>query len=98
MEYDYKAGGNEAGRRYAKGEWKRFGDASKLRCLSLQGMPRDLQPKLTGKWLIDIDGVKSDPSIIVNMARRARLPSDDFKCHFNFISHPDVIRSEPCSG
>ena len=52
-------------------------------------MPGDLRPKLTGKWLIDIDGVKSDPSIIVNEARSAGLPPDDFKCHFNFISYPD---------
>ena len=89
MEYGYKAGGNEAGRRYAKLDWKPFGDALKPRCLSLQGMPGDLRPKLTGKWLIDIDGVKSDPSIIVNEARSAGLPPDDFKCHFNFISYPD---------
>ena len=88
VEYDYKAGGDAAGRRYANGEWKRFCDGDP-RCLSLQGMPRDLRPKLTGKWLHDIDGVKSDPSIIVNEARRAGLPPDDFKCHFNFISYPD---------
>jgi hypothetical protein len=89
VEYDYKSGGEKAGRRYAKGDWKHFGDAPKLRCLSLQGMPGDLRPKLTGKWLHDIDGVKSDPSIIVNEARMAGLPPIDFRYHSNFIDHPD---------
>ena len=88
VEYEYKAGGDAAGRRYAKLDWTDFGDGER-RCISLQGMPGDLRPKLTGKWLFDIDGVKSDPSIIVNEARRARLPLYEFKWHSNFISYPD---------
>jgi hypothetical protein len=53
---EYKAGGHEEGRAYAKTVWKDFGDGE-LRTMALQGMPSDLRPKLTGKFLFDVDGV-----------------------------------------
>lgn len=89
VEYDYKAGGAQAGRRYARGRWKDFGDGD-LRSLSLQGLPADLRAKLTGKYLFDFDGVNSDPVIIVNECRRAQLPQEAYRC----INHYVEFRSE----
>ena len=85
-EYEYKAGGEQAGRRYARGDWKDFGDGE-LRSLSLQGLPADLRPKLTGKYLFDFDGVNSDPTIIVNECRRAQLPEGDYKRIHQYAEH-----------
>ena len=53
VEYEYKAGGFDAGRRYAKVPHMDYGDREP-RPLSLQGLPRDLRPKLSGRFLHDV--------------------------------------------
>ena len=88
VEYEYKAGGAQAGRRYAKGGWKDFGDGD-LRSLSLQGLPADLRAKLSGKYLFDFDGVNSDPVIILNECRRARLPLEVYRCIHHYVEFRD---------
>ena len=74
IEYGHKAGGEKAGRAYASCAWSLYAD-EKLRCLALQGLPGDLRAKLTGAYLVDLDGVCSDMRIYMILARQAGVPA-----------------------
>jgi hypothetical protein len=73
VDYEYKAGGEKAGRRYVKGAWYED-NVGAMRCNALAGMPGDLRAKLTGAYYYDIDGVASDFYVFVNLATQADLP------------------------
>ena len=95
VEYEYKAGGEKAGRRYVKGAWF-TDDVGELRCLALAGMPGDLRSKLTGAFYVDIDGVASDFFLYLNLARRAGLPPLDTKRIRAYCSTPEARKEWHC--
>jgi hypothetical protein len=96
VEYETKPADSGVGRIYPK--MKGWWEDDKYRCAALSGMPRDLRPALTGEFLIDIDGVKSDLYIYLLLMGDTDFPDDEkarrTKEILSYINDPDAWHRE----
>ena len=96
VEYETKTTDSGVGRMYPKstGWW----EGDKYRCATLSGMPADLRPALTGGYLLDIDGVKSDLNIYRLLMRDTDFPMDEkvrrTQQISRYLSDPDAWHRE----
>ena len=72
-----RAVGTSIGRRRPKGVVMHSNDGQYPRTVSLAGMPRELRPLLTGRLLVDLDGVASVVHVLLTLAARAGLAATE---------------------